>query len=97
MEMPARSAGLDRIVAEIIEAGARTMVDNDNNKQRRLVELSADLPRGGTISTVVIVDLVRTSPSPWFFGPFGFALSYPQRYSFRSCPGALRLFNWKRP
>ena len=35
MEMPARSAGLDPIVAEIIEAHARTMVDNDNNKQRR--------------------------------------------------------------
>lgn len=38
MEMPARPAGLDSIVAEIIEALARTMVDNDNNKQRRLVE-----------------------------------------------------------
>jgi hypothetical protein len=38
MEMPARSAGLDPIVAEIIEAHARTMVDNDNNEQRRLVE-----------------------------------------------------------
>jgi hypothetical protein len=38
MEMPAPPAGLDPIVAEIIEALARTMVDNDNNKQRRLVE-----------------------------------------------------------
>ena len=38
MEMPARPAGLDPPVAEIIEALARTMVDNDNNKQRRLVE-----------------------------------------------------------
>src|SRR5258705_13782027 len=38
MEMPAPTAGLDPIVAEIIEALARTMVDNDNNKQRRLVE-----------------------------------------------------------
>jgi excisionase family DNA binding protein len=38
MEMPARPAGLGPIVAEIIEALARTMVDNDNNKQRRLVE-----------------------------------------------------------
>ena len=33
-----RSAGLDPIVAEIIEAHAGTMVDNDNNKRRRLVE-----------------------------------------------------------
>jgi excisionase family DNA binding protein len=38
MEMPARPAGLDPILAEIIEARGRTMVDNDNNKQRRLVE-----------------------------------------------------------
>jgi len=38
MEMPTRPAGLDPIVAEIVEALARTMVDNDNNKQRRLVE-----------------------------------------------------------
>jgi excisionase family DNA binding protein len=38
MEMPAPPAGLDPIVAEIIEALARTIVDNDNNKQRRLVE-----------------------------------------------------------
>src|SRR5882672_5625258 len=37
MEMPARAAGLDPIVAEIIEALARNMVDIDN-RQRRLVE-----------------------------------------------------------
>jgi excisionase family DNA binding protein len=37
MEMPTRPAGLDPVVAEIIEALARTMTDNDNNKQRRLV------------------------------------------------------------
>jgi hypothetical protein len=38
MEMPARPSDLDPIAAEIIEALARTMVDNENNKQRRLVE-----------------------------------------------------------
>ena len=49
------------------------------------------------IGKVVIVDLVRTSPNPWFFGSFGFVLRNPKRYSFRSCPGALGFFNWKRP
>jgi excisionase family DNA binding protein len=38
MEMPARPAGLDAIVAKIIEALARTMADNDNNRKRRLAE-----------------------------------------------------------
>jgi len=38
MEIPTRPAGLDPVVAEIIEALARTMIDNDNSKQRRLVE-----------------------------------------------------------
>jgi excisionase family DNA binding protein len=37
MEMPTRAAGLDPIVAEIIEALARNMVDIDN-RQRRLAE-----------------------------------------------------------
>ena len=37
MEMPTRPASLDTIVAEIIEALARNMVDIDN-RQRRLVE-----------------------------------------------------------
>jgi excisionase family DNA binding protein len=41
MEMPIRSTGLDPIVAEIIEALARTMAENANNKQRRLVEFKA--------------------------------------------------------
>ena len=38
MEMPTLPAGLDPIVAEIIDALARTMVNNDNSQQRRLVE-----------------------------------------------------------
>jgi len=38
VEMPISSAGFSPIVAEIIEAYAGTMVDNDNNKRRRLVE-----------------------------------------------------------
>ena len=35
---PSHSARLEPIAGEIIEAHAGTMVDNDNNKRRRLVE-----------------------------------------------------------
>lgn len=38
MEKTTRPAGLDPIMAEIIDALARTMINNDNSKQRRLVE-----------------------------------------------------------
>jgi len=38
MEIPTRPPGLDPVVAEIIEALAGTMIDNDYSKQRRLVE-----------------------------------------------------------
>jgi len=58
--------------------------------------LADDLARGGIIGTFVIVDLLRTSPSQWLFGPFAFMLRNPQRYSFRSSRGALDFFNWKR-
>jgi excisionase family DNA binding protein len=37
-EMPTRPAGLEPTVAEIMETLVRTMADNHNNKQRRLVE-----------------------------------------------------------
>jgi len=38
MEKPTCPAGFDPIMAEIIDALARTMINNDNSKQRRLVE-----------------------------------------------------------
>ena len=38
MEMPTRPAGPDPIAAEIIEARARAMADNNNNRKRRLVQ-----------------------------------------------------------
>lgn len=37
-EYPCRSAGLDPIVEEVIEAHATTMVDHVNGKRRRLAE-----------------------------------------------------------
>jgi hypothetical protein len=55
-----------------------------------------DLPCGGIISTVEIVDLVRRSLRPWFWAPFGFVLRNPQPTSFRAAAGALGFFDWER-
>jgi hypothetical protein len=34
----------------------------------------ADLPRGGIVGEVVVLDCVESHPSPWFTGPFGLVL-----------------------
>jgi excisionase family DNA binding protein len=38
MEKPTYPAGLDSIMAQIIDALSRTKIDNDNSRSRRLVE-----------------------------------------------------------
>lgn len=48
-----------------------------------------DLPRGGIVGTVEIVDCVSESTSPWFFGRYGFVLRAPRPTQFISCKGAL--------
>jgi hypothetical protein len=54
-----------------------------------------DLLRGGIIGTVDIVTVVRTHPSPWFFGPCGIVLASPAAVDIISATGALGLFDWK--
>lgn len=54
------------------------------------------LLRGGIIGTVEIVDVVRKSQSPWFFGPVGLVLANPRPVDFIPCPGALGFFKWIR-
>lgn len=55
-----------------------------------------DLPRGGIVGTVEIVDCVMRSESPWFFGRFGFVLRNPQPCAFIPVKGALGFFDWRR-
>jgi hypothetical protein len=52
-----------------------------------------ELPRGGIIGKARIVDCVRSSPSPWFFGPYGFALADVEPLPFRPLTGALGFFH----
>lgn len=54
------------------------------------------LPRGGIVGTVEIVDCVSRSDSPWFFGAFGFVLRDFRPVEFIPCRGELGFFNWRR-
>ena len=50
------------------------------------------LPRGGIVGVVTIVDVVTESDSPWFFGPFGFALEDALPIPLVECKGRLGFF-----
>ncbi|MCO7727331.1 ASCH domain-containing protein [Brucella intermedia] len=55
------------------------------------------IPRGFIIGTVDIVDVVRRSNDPWFFGPFGFVLENPRLLEKPiPCIGALGFFDWRQ-
>lgn len=51
--------------------------------------------RGGIIGTVEIVDVVRKSSSPWFFGSVGLVLANPRPIDFIPSTGALGFFKWQ--
>lgn len=52
-----------------------------------------ELPRGGIVGRCEIVDCVRASESPWFFGPYGFALHNAEPRPFKPYKGALGFFD----
>lgn len=56
------------------------------------LQVPSDLPRGGIVGSVEIVDCVRASNSPWFEGPYGFVLKDPKPLSFIPMRGALGIF-----
>ena len=53
----------------------------------------AHLPRGGIIGSVNLVDCVYQSDSPWFQGPYGFALRDPKPLPFVPVKGQLGFFD----
>ena len=53
------------------------------------------LERGGIIGVAEIVDCVDASPSPWFFGRYGFVLRNARPVDFISVKGALGFFDWR--
>jgi hypothetical protein len=52
-----------------------------------------NLPRGGIIGSVNLVDCVYQSDSPWFQGPYGFALRKPKPLPFVPLRGQLGFFD----
>jgi len=53
----------------------------------------AKLYRGGIVGRVTLVDIVESSRSPWFTGPFGWVLERPRVLRFKPCRGQLGLFD----
>jgi hypothetical protein len=53
-----------------------------------------EIVRGAIIGSVEIVDVVRESDSPWFFGPRGLVLRDPVPCEPIPCSGALGFFRW---
>jgi hypothetical protein len=52
-----------------------------------------NLPRGGIIGSVNLVDCVYQSDSPWFQGPYGFVLCDPMPLPFIPFNGRLGFFD----
>lgn len=57
-----------------------------------LIPLPEDLPRGGIVGSIEIVNCVERSPSPWFQGRYGFVLRRPQGLPFTPWRGQLGFF-----
>jgi hypothetical protein len=51
-----------------------------------------NMPLGGIVGVVEIVDCVTSMNSPWFFGPYGFVLRNPRPLPFVPCRGRLGFF-----
>lgn len=71
------------------EGGQDTLWDID---QRIRYPAFEELQRGGIVGTAVLVDCVRKSESPWFFGEYGFELRDVMPLPFRPFKGALGFF-----
>lgn len=55
-----------------------------------------DLPRGGIVGSVELVDCAQRSGSPWFVGEHGFVLRDPRPLPFTPWKGQLSFFDVPR-
>ena len=54
-----------------------------------------ELQRGGIIGETEVIDIVKDSESPWFFGPRGLVLANSTPCDFVPVKGCLGFFNWR--
>ena len=62
-------------------------------KRNYEIDIPTNLPLGGIVGSVEIVNCVSYSSSKWFFGKYGFVLRNPIQLPFMSCCGQLRFFD----
>lgn len=56
-------------------------------------DVTPDMPRGGIVGMVTIVDCVTEMDSKWFSGRYGFVLRNARPLVFMPCKGALGIFH----
>ena len=66
--------------------------DADEIMRRFGVKVPDDLPIGGIVGQVELVDVVTSHASKWFVGPYGFVLTRPRSCVLRPCSGAVGMF-----
>lgn len=79
----------------LVHTGMNKDPDFDYERWEKLIggEIPRDLFQGGIIGRTEIVDCVDESPSPWFFGKYGFVLRNSVFFAFpQVCKGALGFF-----
>jgi hypothetical protein len=78
----------------LVHAGRHWHAVGPQELSRRMgVEVPADLPLGGIVGMVEIVDCVDAHESRWFEGPWGFVLRNPRPLPFVPCAGHLGFYD----
>ena len=89
---------------KILIHASKTMTSLDYSECQHVAEsLGVSLPSpqelrkqmGGIVGYTHIVDCVRESHSPWFFGPYGFSLKGSRVLPFEKTKGMLGIFDKK--
>ena len=91
---------------DLLIHAAQTMTADDYDACRIFVDsicdnlalpMPADLPRGGIVGEVTLLDCVNIHSSPWFTGPVGWVLDEACAYKWIPCRGMPGMFTVTLP